>query len=144
MFSAEWNTFCIMLTENIWSPVIKKAITNTCKFVYFHSALQISLKNILVSKSYALKSYRKSNNCVCLNLLNFNKENWYLNRFHKEIRNIFNVSVGVHLDIKRALKDICISNIDKLIFVDPDVNSLRNKLCDLLCEKVAGCHKVDF
>lgn len=52
--------------------------------------------------------------------------------------------MGVHLDIKRALKDICISNIDKLIFVDPDVNSLRNKLCDLLCEKVAGSHNVDF
>ena len=40
-------------------------------------------------------------------------------------------------DVKKALKDICISNMNKLIFGHLNINSLRNKF-DLLSEEVKG------
>ena len=40
-------------------------------------------------------------------------------------------------DVEKALKDICISNVNKLIFGHLNINSLRKKF-DLLSEQVKG------
>ena len=40
-------------------------------------------------------------------------------------------------DVKKSLKNICISNMNKLIFGQLNINSLKNKF-DLLSEEVKG------
>ena len=48
-----------------------------------------------------------------------------------------NDSTFSHSDVKKALTDIRISNMNKLVFGHLNINSLRNKF-DLLSEQVKG------
>ena len=48
-----------------------------------------------------------------------------------------NASIATFSDAKKTLKNIRISNINKLIFGHLNINSLRNKF-DLLCEQIKG------
>ena len=48
-----------------------------------------------------------------------------------------NASIATFSDAKNTLKNIRISNINKLIFGHLNINRLRNKF-DLLCEQIKG------
>ena len=48
-----------------------------------------------------------------------------------------NNSTVLQSDVKKALKEICVSNMNKLIFGHPNNDSLRNKF-ELLSQQVKG------
>ena len=50
---------------------------------------------------------------------------------------VFNDSTSSQSDVKKALKNICISNTNKLMFGHLNINSLKNKF-DLLSKQVKG------
>ena len=74
------------------------------------------------------------------NLVNFNEGSWIFNyeeALFREENCASNDSTFSQSDVKKALKDIRISNMNKLIFGHLNINSLRNKF-DLLSEQVKG------
>ena len=50
---------------------------------------------------------------------------------------VFNDSTSSQSDVKKALKNICISNTNKWMFGHLNINSLKNKF-DLLSKQVKG------
>ena len=81
---------------------------------------------------------RKGNSVFAKNLLNFIEANRIFNYegdLFSEENCVSNDSTFSQSDVKKALKDIRISNMNKLIFGHLNINSLRNKF-DLLSEQV--------
>ena len=69
-------------------------------------------------------------------LLNFIEGNSFLSplgHIYNEIKNASNSAANVASVAKKALKSVCIGNIDRLIFGHLNINFLQNK-SDLLCE----------
>ena len=56
---------------------------------------------------------------------------------------MYNEPTVSQTDVKKAIKDIRMSNMNKLIFGRLNINSLRNKF-DLFNEKVKGCARVSY
>ena len=54
-----------------------------------------------------------------------------------EPENVSNASTAIVSNAKSALKDIRVSNINRLIFGHLNINSLRNKF-DFFCEQIKG------
>ena len=72
----------------------------------------------------------KNNTLFAKNLLNFIEGNWNFKSERdnfKEENSASHDSTVLQSDVKESLKNICISNINKLIFGHLNVNSLRNK-----------------
>ena len=73
---------------------------------------------------------RKGNSAFAKNLLNFIVGNWFLiplKNTYNEDENVSNASIAGVSDAKKTLKNINISNINKLIFGYLNINSLKNK-----------------
>ena len=73
---------------------------------------------------------RKGNSVFAKNLLNFIVGNWFLiplKNTYNEDENVSNASIAGVSDAKKTLKNINISNINKLIFGYLNINSLKNK-----------------
>ena len=83
---------------------------------------------------------RKGNSVFAKKLLNFIEGSWIFNYegdLFSEENCVFNDSTFSQSDVKKALKNICISNTNKLIFGHLNINSLKNKF-DLLSKQVKG------
>ena len=83
---------------------------------------------------------RKGNSLFAKNLLSFIESNWifdYDGDSFSEEYCVSNDPIVSHSDVKKALKDIRISNMNKPIFGHLNINSLRNKF-DLFSEQVKG------
>ena len=81
---------------------------------------------------------RRGNSLFAKNLLNFTESNWifdYDGDSFSEEYCVSNDPTVSQSDVKKALKDIRISNMNKLIFGHMNINSLRNKF-DLSSEQV--------
>ena len=81
---------------------------------------------------------RKGNSLFAKNLLSFIESNWifdYDGDSFSEEYCVSNDPTVSQSDVKKALKDILISNINRLIFGHLNTNSLRNKF-DFLSEQV--------
>ena len=83
---------------------------------------------------------RRGNSLFEKNLLNFTESNWIFDydgdSFSEEYR-VSNDPTVSQSDIKKALKNIRITNMNKLIFGHLNINSLRNKFV-LFSEQVKG------
>ena len=87
-----------------------------------------------------LRLNRKGSSSFAKNLLNFIEGSWIFNYegdLSSEENCVSNDSTVSQPDVKKALKDIRISNMNKLIFGHLNINSLRNKF-DLLSEQANG------
>ena len=74
---------------------------------------------------------RKGDGIFAKNLLNIIEGNWFLNPLrytYNENENACNASIATFSDAKRTLENICISNINKLIFGHLNINSLKINL----------------
>ena len=80
---------------------------------------------------------RRGNSFFAKSLLGFNEQNW--NCSCKGDGSIYgeDVSYVSHSDAQQVLKDIRKSNVDKLIFGQLNINSLRNKF-DKISELIKG------
>ena len=80
---------------------------------------------------------RRGNSLFAKNLLGFMKQNWNckckgdVNIYSEDVTNVS------HSDEQQVLKDIRKSNINKLVFGQLNINSLRNKF-DMLSELIKG------
>ena len=83
---------------------------------------------------------RKGNSYFAKNLLSFIESNWIFDYDRDSFSEEYcasNDSTVSQSDVKKAFKDIRISNMNKLIFGYLNINSLRNKF-DLFSEQVKG------
>ena len=80
---------------------------------------------------------RRGNSFFAKNLLGFIEQNW--NCLCKGDGSIYgeDVSYVSHSDVQQVLKDIRKSNVDKLLFGQLNINSLRNKF-DKISELIKG------
>ena len=84
---------------------------------------------------------RKGNTVFARNLLHFIEGDGFLNPSGdtcNEVENVSNTATNMFSDAKKAFRNARISNINRLIFGHLNINSLRNKFENLLCEQIKG------
>ena len=84
---------------------------------------------------------RKGNSIFVKNLLNFIEGNWDISPLGDSYYETENVSDTIISNAKRTLRNIPISNINRLDFGHLNINSLRTKF-SFLCEQIKGSFDV--
>ena len=83
---------------------------------------------------------RKDNSIFAKNMLQFIEGNWDfspLGDSYTEMENVSTTSTTIVSNAISTLQDICVSNINRLIFGHLSISSFRNKF-NFLCEQIKG------